>query len=182
MSFLFKAVGLAFLATRAPPRTRAPSSPGSLSSRQSQTLSPSFVVGDAAGLCAGLAGGAVAALRERRRAKAAKVQVSQRGKCIRPAETGSKGAKATMPKTLVINLDRSPQRWESAQVEFAREGLQVERFSGTDGKAMKPEELKDVATCPLAQPCSTHARGHVQGISSSGSSAVQEWRESVDNF
>ena len=23
----------------------------------------------------------------------------------------------------------------------------VERFSGTDGKAMKPDELKDVATC-----------------------------------
>ena len=36
----------------------------------------------------------------------------------------------------------------SWQVEFAREGVQVERFSGTDGKAMKPEELKKVATCP----------------------------------
>lgn len=147
MSFLFKAVGLAFLATRAPPRTQ----PSLLHSSRTATNAslPSFVSCDAcdvAGLCAGLAGGAAMALRERRRSK---VQVFKRhGKCIRPAEASSesKGTHTEVPKVLVINLDRSPQRWESAQVEFAREGVEVERFSGTDGKAMKPDELKEVAT------------------------------------
>ena len=69
------------------------------------------------------------------------------------------GATAAPPKILVVNLDRSPQRWESAQEgphtcrhcacleEFRRENLQVERFSGTDGKAMSQEELEETATC-----------------------------------
>jgi len=142
MSFLFKAFGLAFLAARAPPRTRAP---GSLHvGHEPQVSQPSFA-GDALGLCCGLAGGAVAAISSRSRCRP-KALVSKRGKCVRPAETSSKGTTKTVPKVLVVNLDRSPQRWESAQVEFAREGLQAERFSGTDGKALKPEELKKVAT------------------------------------
>ncbi|CAL1164740.1 unnamed protein product [Cladocopium goreaui] len=146
MSFLFKAFGLAFLAARAPPRTRAP---GSLHvGHEPQVSQPGFA-GDALGLCCGLAGGAVAAISSRSRCRP-KALVSKRGKCVRPAETSSKGTTKTVPKVLVVNLDRSPQRWESAQVEFAREGLQVERFSGTDGKALKPEELKKVATCQAA--------------------------------
>ena len=40
-----------------------------------------------------------------------------------------------------INLERSPERRESARAEFEREGLNVEFFRATDGKAEAPEKL-----------------------------------------
>lgn len=40
-----------------------------------------------------------------------------------------------------INLERNPERRESAQAEFAREGLAVTFFRATDGKAEAPEGL-----------------------------------------
>jgi GR25 family glycosyltransferase involved in LPS biosynthesis len=40
-----------------------------------------------------------------------------------------------------INLERSPDRRLRAQAEFEREGLDVEFFRGTDGKAEAPEGL-----------------------------------------
>ena len=40
-----------------------------------------------------------------------------------------------------INLERNPERRESARAEFDREGLDVTFFRGTDGKAEAPEKL-----------------------------------------
>ena len=40
-----------------------------------------------------------------------------------------------------INLERNPERRESAQAEFAHEGLAVTFFRATDGKAEAPEGL-----------------------------------------
>ena len=40
-----------------------------------------------------------------------------------------------------INLARNPERRAAAQAEFEREGLDVEFFRGTDGKAEAPKGL-----------------------------------------
>ena len=40
-----------------------------------------------------------------------------------------------------INLERNPERRESARAEFEREGLDVTFFRATDGKAEAPEKL-----------------------------------------
>ena len=40
-----------------------------------------------------------------------------------------------------INLERNPERRAAAQAEFEREGLDVEFFRGTDGKAEAPKGL-----------------------------------------
>ena len=40
---------------------------------------------------------------------------------------------------LVINLDRSPDRWESISAEFQRIGITPERISGVDGKELSDE-------------------------------------------
>jgi len=40
-----------------------------------------------------------------------------------------------------INLERNPERHATAQAEFEREGLDVEFFRGTDGKAEAPDGL-----------------------------------------
>eukprot|EP00931_Biecheleriopsis_adriatica_P104336 TRINITY_DN79019_c0_g1_i1.p1 TRINITY_DN79019_c0_g1~~TRINITY_DN79019_c0_g1_i1.p1 ORF type:complete len:433 (+),score=80.97 TRINITY_DN79019_c0_g1_i1:97-1395(+) len=60
---------------------------------------------------------------------------------------------AALPPILVVNLDRSPARWESCKEEFAREALQVERFSATDGKLLTDEELQQLATGPARLLC-----------------------------
>lgn len=52
----------------------------------------------------------------------------------------------TLPPVWVVNLDRSPDRWVTCQEECAREGVKVERFTATDGKAMTPEELAKETT------------------------------------
>jgi len=54
---------------------------------------------------------------------------------------------------LVVNLDRSPERWDSCQEEFAREHVKVERFPATDGKAMSEQEIAAVATGPAQWFC-----------------------------
>ncbi|CAE8719973.1 unnamed protein product, partial [Polarella glacialis] len=55
------------------------------------------------------------------------------------AEASAGAAQKDAPPILVINLDRSPQRWESCQKEFAREKIKVERFPATDGKTLTKE-------------------------------------------
>ena len=42
-------------------------------------------------------------------------------------------ATSSTPPVLVVNLDRSADRWESCQKEFREQQLSVERFSATDG-------------------------------------------------
>eukprot|EP00913_Durusdinium_trenchii_P015971 g15009.t1 len=143
MSVFAKAFGLAFLAARAPPRTAPPLH---LQVPHAQSDTPCFGRPCDAAL-AGCVGAGLLCLRESRRRS--KVVKHRFGKCLRPAETETKssgGTAISTPKILVVNLDRSPQRWESAQDEFRREGVQVERFSGTDGKALSAEELKKFAT------------------------------------
>jgi GR25 family glycosyltransferase involved in LPS biosynthesis len=44
-------------------------------------------------------------------------------------------------QTYCINLERNPERRESSQAEFEREGLDVTFFRATDGKAEAPEGL-----------------------------------------
>ena len=45
-------------------------------------------------------------------------------------------------KAFVINLDKNPERLEFMRAQFARLGLQVERFRAYYGKAFTREELR----------------------------------------
>jgi len=77
--------------------------------------------------------------------------VARRRRCrTRRRHLGAALAKAvgttSQPPILVVNLDRSVERWELCQSEFAKQGLEAERFSATYGKAMSPDELKEKAT------------------------------------
>ena len=58
-------------------------------------------------------------------------------------------------KTLCINLDSRPDRWEEAQKEFAKYAFKVERVSGIEGSKMNldfPPEIKEGAVgCALSQ-------------------------------
>lgn len=58
-------------------------------------------------------------------------------------------------RTFCINLDSRPDRWESAQEEFAKHSFNVERVSGIEGSKMNldfPPEIKEGAVgCALSQ-------------------------------
>lgn len=47
----------------------------------------------------------------------------------------------------VINLDRSPERWERIARALAAEGLSPERVAGVDGRRLDPATLADDAAC-----------------------------------
>jgi hypothetical protein len=49
--------------------------------------------------------------------------------------------------------------------------FEVERFSGTDGKALKPEELKKVATCRVSRR-RVVGRGLLKGMVQMGQFAI----------
>jgi len=149
-SMLAKVFGLTFLATQAPNRS---ATRHALASQHGEQKASSFAAfADTAG---GLtfAGGAALAVRRAQRRVRPPVSSGWRKwlRCPRSAEpapvsTGTNSDAPATPLVLVVNLDRSPARWESAQEEFKREKLEVERFPGTDGKAMTHEQLRDVAT------------------------------------
>ncbi|MFZ9376809.1 MAG: glycosyltransferase family 25 protein, partial [Candidatus Fonsibacter ubiquis] len=40
-------------------------------------------------------------------------------------------------KIYCINLDKRPDRWESAKKEFLKHNINVERYSAVDGKFVK---------------------------------------------
>ena len=42
--------------------------------------------------------------------------------------------------TLVINLDRSPQRWQRVSAQLQAQGLAFERLSAVDARAFTPEQ------------------------------------------
>mmetsp|Transcript_52893 Transcript_52893/g.123798 ORF Transcript_52893/g.123798 Transcript_52893/m.123798 type:complete len:431 (-) Transcript_52893:16-1308(-) len=62
-------------------------------------------------------------------------------------------ASTSIPPILVVNLDRSPDRWKNCQEEFVREGLNVDRFPATDGKAMSTEAVVASATTSAKYFC-----------------------------
>jgi len=47
---------------------------------------------------------------------------------------------------LVVNLDKSVDRWEKSREELSANGITAERFSATLGKAMTDEELQEKTT------------------------------------
>ncbi|CAJ1390073.1 unnamed protein product [Effrenium voratum] len=148
-------LGLTFLAAPAPQHGRH------LTSRLSTGPEPSagagsfgsFGAAHAAVVCGG--GLLLSAKSRPRRFGSGGSLGSLRWRSRLPVQRAEAEAKATgtkeMPKALVVNLDRSPARWESAKEEFSREGLTVERFSGTDGRALSHADLRKVATCRGAQ-------------------------------
>jgi len=46
-----------------------------------------------------------------------------------------------IPPIFVLNLDRHPARWEEVMREMARQGLEVNRLSAVDGRALSKQEL-----------------------------------------
>lgn len=71
--------------------------------------------------------------------------VQQRGEATGGGETGIMDA-GDIPPVLVVNLDRSPQRWVSCTPQFEEAGVQVTRFPGTDGKALQAAEVRECST------------------------------------
>lgn len=149
---LAKVLGLTFLSTQAPNR----SAPRHALTQPHESKSSFSDFSNAFhGACGGLAAAGSAALALRRSQRRPRPPVtsgwrkwlrSTRPAEVSPASTGTSTDTPPTPLVLVVNLDRSPARWESAKVEFAREDLKVERFPGTDGKAMTHEQLREVAT------------------------------------
>lgn len=92
------------------------------------------------------AAGVVVAGRRGRARGGARQRTMQRGaETTQGRETGIKDA-AEIPPILVVNLDRSPQRWASCTPQFEEAGVQVTRFSATDGKAMQAAEVRECST------------------------------------
>lgn len=89
-----------------------------------------------------------------------------------PAGDGD-GTPSPVPPAWVVNLDRSPGRWETCQKEFKREGLQIERFSGTDGKATPHETLREWCTWSARWFCT-------KGMLGCSMSHMRIWRRVVD--
>ena len=51
-------------------------------------------------------------------------------------------AGSQLPKALLINLPRHPERFESVKVQLDSAGISYERAEAVDGKLLSPEELK----------------------------------------
>jgi len=69
-------------------------------------------------------------------------------------------ATAQAPEILVINLDRSPQRWTSMESQLARLGLSATRVPAVDGRGMSPDDFAEFdpagyAACHGREPVAT---------------------------
>jgi len=62
------------------------------------------------------------------------------------AAEGSTTGTWTRPPVLVVNLDKSVERWEQCKDEFAKHNVEAERFPATLGKALTEEERMEQAT------------------------------------
>ncbi len=62
-----------------------------------------------------------------------------------------------MIKTLVLNLDRSPDRLEAIGAQFKAMGVPFERMSAVDGKAASEEDFQKF--CSTRNACNTWNRG-----------------------
>lgn len=71
--------------------------------------------------------------------------VQQKAEATGDGEIGSKDA-GKIPPVLVVNLDRSPERWASCTPQFEEAGVQVTRFPATDGKALQAAEVRECCT------------------------------------
>ena len=61
------------------------------------------------------------------------------------AEIGEK-EDVEFPSMFVLNLDRAPQRWAHMQILMESLGMQVERLSAVDGKALSDAEMRTHST------------------------------------
>lgn len=94
-----------------------------------------------------------------------------------PVQAGSRSEDtldgSPLPPAWVVNLDRSPGRWETCQEEFTREGLQIERFPATDGKTLSHESLRETCTWPARWFCT-------KGMLGCSISHMRIWSRVVD--
>jgi len=96
----------------------------------------------------------------------------QRRRLTSAAEGKSTGT-WTRPPVLVVNLDKSKERWQQCTEEFAKQNVQAERFPATLGKALTEEERMEQATFGARYFCTA-------GMIGCFMSHLRMWRKVVD--